>query len=351
MLALPHPDNTPLRGGPVLRWGILAPGQIAADWVRSVQTNTDQVVAAVASRSIERAQAFTAAHGIDKAYGSYEQLVADPEIDVVYIAAPHSEHRALALLAIAGGKHVLVEKPIALNATEARVIAAAARAAGVFAMEAMWSRFLPQTSIVAQLLADGALGEVLTVTADFGARFHFDPRHRTFNPALGGGALLDIGVYPAWFAHFVLGAPQRVTATGTLASTGVDDHVAVILDYATGAQAALTTSMRVATPLAAMACGTLARVELPTQFMGPSGLRFVVDGGETLEWQDATGFRWRDGLCYQTTAVAQHISDGLTESPLHTLDDSIAVLEVLDAARAQVGAVAHLWHNRATVGS
>lgn len=338
MLSLPRPNNTPLRGGPVLKWGILAPGLIAADWAQSVTTNTDQVVLAAASRSLDRAQAFTAAHGIERAYGSYEQLVDDPDIDIVYIAAPHSEHRALALLAIAAGKHVLVEKPIALNTTEAREIAAAARAAGVFAMEAMWSRFLPQTAIIAQLLADGALGDVLTVTADFGARFSFDPLHRAFNPALGGGALLDIGVYPAWFAHFVLGAPRRVTATGTLASTGVDDQVALILDYASGAQAAITTSMRVATPLAATASGTLARIELPSQFMGPSGLRLVVDGGETIEWKDATGFQWRDGLCYQTTAVAQHIADGLTESPLHTLDDSIAVLDVLGAARAQVGA-------------
>jgi predicted dehydrogenase len=339
MVTLPRPNNTPLRGGPVLRWGILAPGEIAAFWVRSVLTNTDQVVVAAASRSIERAQAFADTHGLARAYGSYEQLVADPDIDIVYIAAPHSEHRALALLAIAAGKHVLVEKPIALNAREACEIAEAARTAGVFAMEAMWSRFLPQTSIVAQLLADQALGEVLTVTADFGAVFDFDPLHRAFNPALGGGALLDIGVYPAWFAHFVLGAPQRVTATGTLASTGVDDQAALILDYASGAQAALTTSMRVATPLAAVASGTIARIELPTQFMGPSGLRFIVDGGESVEWQDATGFHWRDGLCYQTTAVARHIADGLTESPLHTLDDTIAVLEVLDAARAQVGAV------------
>jgi predicted dehydrogenase len=339
MVSLPRPNNTPLRGGPTLRWGILAPGGIASYWARSVHTNTDQVVAAVASRSIDRAQAFAKEHGIDRAYGSYERLVADAEIDAVYIAAPHSEHRALALLAIAAGKHVLVEKPIALNSTEAREIAAAARAAGVFAMEAMWSRFLPQTSIVAQLLADGALGDVLTVTADFGARFTFDPLHRAFNPALGGGALLDIGVYPAWFAHFVLGAPQRVTATGTLASTGVDDQAALILDYASGAQAALTTSMRVATPTAALASGTIARIELPRDFVGPSGLRFVIDGGETIEWQDDTGFHWRDGLCYQATAVAQHIADGLTESPLHTLDDSIAVLAVLDAARAQVGAV------------
>ncbi len=338
---LPTPDHVPLRGGPVLSWGVLAPGRIAHDFVATLHANTDQRVRAVASRSLDRAKAFAATHGIERALGSYDELVADPTIDVVYIAAPHSEHRALALLAIAAGKHVLIEKPIGLNAAEAREIAAAARAAGVFAMEAMWSRFLPQTSVVAQLLAAGELGEVLTVTADFGSKFEFDPASRAFDPALGGGALLDIGVYPAWFAHFVLGAPSKVTARGSLASTGVDDQAAVVLDYgpSSKAQAALTTSMLVPTPVTAMVSGTGARIEYTGMFVSPSSFRLVRHGGETEEWIDPSGFVWRDGLCYQATAVAQHIVDGLTESPLHSLDDSIAVLEVLDEARAQLGAL------------
>lgn len=337
MRSLPEPNGVPLRGGPTLRWGVLAPGGIAREWVGAVQAHTDQRVVAVASRSLDRARAFAADFGIDTAYGSYEQLVADPAVQAVYIAAPHSEHRALALLAIAVGKHVLIEKPIAVSLAEARDIVGAARAAGVFAMEAMWSRFLPQSTIVAQLLEAGDLGELLTVTADFGARFPFDPTSRAFDPALGGGALLDIGVYPAWFAHFALGAPSAVTARGTLASTGVDAQAAVILDYPSGAQAAITTSMLVQTPLAATVSGTLARVEFPGPFMavGPFS---VVTERERLHWHEPTGFEWGEGLCYQAAAVAQHVADGLTESPWHTLDDSLEIMAVLDSARAQLGA-------------
>lgn len=338
MISLPAPTHAPLRGGPVLRWGILAPGSIAGNWTSAVHTHTDQRVVAVASRSLDRAQAFAAQHEVPRAYGSYDELVADSEVDIVYIAAPHSEHRALALLAIAAGKHVLVEKPIGLNAQDARDIAAAARAKGVFAMEALWSRFLPQTSVIAQLLSDAALGEILTVTADFGALFPVDLEGRAYNPALGGGALLDVGVYPVWFAHFVLGAPTRVTATGTLAVTGVDAQAAVILDYPGHAQAVITTSMLVDTPLTATVSGTEARIEFTGPFMGPGGFRVVSAEGEIVQWMEPDGFVWRDGLCYQATAAAQHVADGLLESPLHTLDDTIAVLEVLDAARAQLGA-------------
>ena len=339
MRSLPEPNSFPLRGGPRLRWGVLAPGGIARDWVSALHSHTDQRVAAVASRSLDRAQAFAAEFGISTAYGEYEQLVADPAVEAVYISAPHSEHRRLALLAIAAGKHVLIEKPIAVTLAEAVDIIEAARTAGVFAMEAMWSRFLPQHTVVAQLLEAGDLGEVLTVTGDFGAKFPFEPTSRAFDPALGGGALLDIGVYPAWFAHFVLGAPNAVTATGALASTGVDAQAALILDYASGAQAAITTSMLARTPLAATASGTLARVEFAGPFMGPSSFRVITDDDEVLEWADTTGFLWREGLCYQAAAVAQHADDGLTESPWHTLDDTLEILAVLESARAQLGAL------------
>lgn len=338
-VVLPTPKTVPLRGGPVLRWGVLAPGGIADAWVSTVHAHTEQRVHAVSSRSIDRAQAFAGKHGIERAYGSYEQLVADPAIDAVYVAAPHSEHRTLALLAIAAGKHVLVEKPIGLSAGEAREIAGAARAAGVFAMEAMWSRYLPQTSIVEQLLADGALGEIKQVTASFGARFDYSPDNRWFNPALGGGALLDIGVYPLWFSHFVLGVPERITARGSLAPTGVDAQSVVVLDYADAAQAIATMTMWADTSMSASVSGSAARVEYTGEFLAPSGLRFFTGDSAPLEWIDPSGFRWSQGLCYEAVAVAEYIAEGRTESPLHSLDDTIAILEVIDEARAQLGAV------------
>jgi predicted dehydrogenase len=337
MRALPEPTNAPLRGGPALRWGVLAPGSIARDWVGALHRHTDQRVVAVASRVRARAEGFGAEFGIDTAYGSYERLVADASVDAVYIAAPHSEHRALALLAIAAGKHVLVEKPIAVDTAGASEIIVAARAAGVFAMEAMWSRFLPQTTVVERLLEEGDLGDILSVSADFGVVVPFDPSSRVFDPALGGGALLDLGVYPAWFAHFALGAPARVTATGTLASTGVDAQAAVVLDHTSGAHGVISTSLLVETPGAATISGTLARVEFPGPFLGPSSFS-VVRGAERLEWRDQTGFGWADGLCYQVAAVAQHVADGLTESPLHSLDDTLEIMAVLESARTQLGA-------------
>ena len=338
MTALPEPTNTQLTGGATLRWGVLAPGGIAGHWVATLHANTDQRVAAVASRSLSRAQQFAAAHGIERAYGGYEQLVADPGVDAVYVAAPHSEHLALGLLAIAAGKHVLIEKPIGVSAAQARELKAAAAAAGVLVMEAMWSRYLPQTTVAAQLLADGALGEVLSVSADFGTVFPFDPKSRGYDPALGGGALLDLGVYPGWFAHFVLGAPERVTASGALTVTGVDEHAAVVLDYASRAQAVITTSMVVVTPRSAVISGTAARIEYPGPFFAPSGFALVRDG-ERIPYVDGTGFSWGEGLCYQAAAFASYAAEGLLESPLHSMDDTIAVLEVLDSARAQLGAL------------
>lgn len=338
MSSLPAPTTVPLRGGPTLRWGVLAPGGIANQWVGTTHANTDQRVVAVASRTLSRAEEFAARHGIDTAYGSYEQLVADPAVQAVYIAAPHSEHRTLALLAIAAGKHVLIEKPIAVSVADAEEIVTAARAAGVFAMEAMWTRFLPQTSIVEQLLARGDLGEVLRVTGDFSAKFDFDPTSRAFDPALGGGALLDLGVYPVWFAHFVLGAPRSVTATGSLASTGVDAQSALILDYASAAQSVITTSMILRRPIAATISGTAGRIEFPDEFIGPSSFSLTV-GEERTEWTEPTGFKWGEGLCYQAVAVAQHVADGLTESPLHTLDDTLEIMAVLESARKQLGAL------------
>lgn len=336
MTTLPEPINTPLRGGATLRWGVLAPGGIGRTWVSGLQGHTDQPVVAVASRSLQRADEFAREYGIERAYGEYEQLIADPDIEAVYVAAPHSEHLRLGLMAIAAGKHVLIEKPIGVTADQARELKAAGIAAGVLVMEAMWSRYLPHITVIAQLLADGALGDVRSVSADLGAKFPVDFSSRMYDPALGGGALLDLGVYPAWFAHFALGAPQAVTARGTLTPTGVDEQAGLVLDYATGAQAVLATSLAVSTPVRGAISGTAARVEIGSFFFTPGGF-------ELIEGKDRTVFLDHapegSGHAYQATAFAQYVADGLLDSPLHSMDDTIAVLEVLDSARAQLGAL------------
>ena len=253
------------------------------------------------------------------------------------MAAPHSEHRALALLAISAGKHVLIEKPIALDAVQASEIAEAARAAGVFAMEAMWSRYLPRTDVIARLLDDGALGDPRLVTVNLGWKAEFDAGSRMFDPALGGGAMLDAGVYSLWFSQFVLGEPVDVLATGSLAPTGVDAQVAVSMSAANGAQASVTTTVLVDTPGTAAAYGTAGSITVEN-FVFPGG--FSVDtGGQRAEWIDDGGLTGRDGLAWQAAALAHYVAEGRTESPLHSLDDSIALMRTIDRVRAYVGAV------------
>jgi predicted dehydrogenase len=320
----------------VLRWGLLAPGEIANDFVTTLHANTDQRVVAVGSRSADRASAFAVTHGIPRS-GHYEAVVSDPEVDVVYIAAPHSEHRSLALLAIAAGKHVLVEKPIALNAEQAEEIAAAARAAGVFAMEAMWTRYLPQTDVIAQLLEQRALGDVSLVTAVLGWRWPFDPASRGYDPALGGGAMLDAGVYSLWFAQFVLGEPTRIQASGTLAPTGVDSNSVVAIESASGALAAVTTSIVADTPVLAAVYGSEGSIQFDSAFVFPAAFTVTTADG-AASYRDDSGLEGRAGLAWQAVALAQYVTDGLTESPLHSLDDSIALMRSIDEVRRQVGA-------------
>ena len=335
---LPQPRVPDPRDAPSLRWGVLAPGTIAGDFVDGLARHTGQRVVAVGSRSADRAEAFARPRGIDRAYGSYEQLVADPEVDVVYVAAPHTEHLRLALLAIAAGKHVLVEKPMAVTAAEARILVDAARAAGVFAMEAMWTRYLPQTDVVRQLLADGTLGQVRVVTADFGGSTPFDPASRSYDPGLAGGALLDLGVYPVSWAVFAMGIPSAVLATGELAPTGVDQQAALVLTTEHGAQALLSTGLRSSTPSAATASGTEGRVEVDAPFWAPSGLRAFLPGQEApLRWRDESGIGGRDGMVYEAAALARYVSEARLESPLHPLDEVLATIAVLDEARRQLG--------------
>jgi predicted dehydrogenase len=342
--ALPAPRLTNPSGVPALRWGIIGTGWIATRFAHALHTHTTQRIAAVSARDTERAVAFATEHGIETVQPSPAALVSDPSVDVVYVATPHSSHRELALLAIAAGKHVLVEKPFAMSAAEARDIVAAARAARVFAMEAMWTRYLPQMDIVRQLLADGVLGDVHLVTADFGFSTPFDPNSRMWDPALGGGALLDAGVYPISFASFAIGQPIAVYASGATTSTGVDARAAVLLDTASGAQALLATSMVSKLPTAAMVIGSEGRVEIMSSFFTPTGITVTQRSKateEALTWMDYTFEEAYDALSHQAVALASYVGAGLTESPLHALDETISVLATIDEARAQVLSSSH----------
>lgn len=340
-LTLPTPRTPDPMSAPPLRWGVLGPGGIANALVTALHTHTQQRLVAVGSRNQERAAQFAARFGADRAYGSYEQLVADPEVDVVYVATPHSEHMANALLAIAAGKHVLVEKAFTRNASEARKVLDAARAAGVSVLEAMWTRFLPHIDVVRQLLADGALGDVETVFADHGQWFAEDPEFRLFDPAKAGGAMLDLGVYPVSFTNFVLGAPGRALARGTKAFTGVDRQITGILDEYPGnpyAQAIISTTLAAKTPTVGLISGGLARIELPGAFYGPQRVRFITRDGQVGE-SDEPEIRDHLGLCYEAAHLATMVVEGKPESDLLPWADTLAVMETMDELRRQVGVV------------
>jgi predicted dehydrogenase len=296
--------------------------------VAAIHRYTDQRAVAVAGRSVERSTAFAGKMDIARVHPSYEALVNDPQVDIVYVASPHSEHKRMALLAIAAGKHVLVEKPVALTAAEAREIRNAAKTAKVFAMEGMWTRYLPQTDVMMQLKTDGVLGELQLALADFGTRGSPDPAGRIYNAELGGGALLDLGIYPIWFSHLWLGRPTTINAIGSLTAT-----------YASGAQAVLNTTLLAFTPARASINGALGRIEVNPWFAVPAGFELVAPGkGDVrIPFVDDTGLKFRDGLAWEAVAVAQHIADGLMDSPLHPFEFAIEVMETMDAVRRQIG--------------
>ncbi len=340
---LPEPElYLPGTGEPSLRWGVVGPGWIAGEFANALRAHTSQRLVAVASRSAERAASFAADHGIGLAFDSTERLVNHPEVDAVYVATPQSEHLAVGLAAIAAGKHVLIEKPIAVSAAEARTLAEAARVAGVLLMEAMWSRYQPQASVIRRLLSDGVFGEVRSVLADHGQAIPADPWHRLYRPELGGGALLDLGIYPVQFASMVLGAPSSVVAVGGMTATGVDAYSTLVLTHRGGAQSTLYTSLLERTPTTATIAGTEAALTVDGPFHIPNSftLASARHDGPTLAWSDPTGLKLFDGLSWEATAFARFAGEGRTESPIHTLDETVSILAVIDEARAQITAAA-----------
>ncbi|MBX9245282.1 Gfo/Idh/MocA family oxidoreductase [Actinotalea ferrariae] len=322
------------RTAPSIRWGILAPGGIAHTFATAVRQHTQGELVAVGSRNRDRAAAFAAEYDIPGVHGSYESLVADPSVDAVYVASPHSEHRDHALLAIAAGKHVLVEKSFTRNAAEAQEVVDAARAAGVFLMEAMWTRFLPHVVALRSVLERGDIGDVVSLLADHGQAFgDVDPSHRLMNPELAGGALLDLGVYPVSFAHDVLGVPDRVQATGSLTATGVDGQISIALGYGERTQASLHTTLWSRTATTAVIGGTEGRIEIETDFYRPTAFTVIRNDGSYWSFdREVDG-----GFQYQAAEVARRVAEGATESPVITHEDSLAVMRTMDEIRRQVG--------------
>jgi predicted dehydrogenase len=315
-----------------LRWGILGTGGIAHSFVTDLGLTASGVAVAVGSRSQAGADAFADAFSIPRRHASYASLVADPEVDVIYVATPHPMHHENALLALAAGKPVLVEKPFAMNAIEAAQIVAAARAAGLFAMEAMWTRFLPHMAVVRDWLADGRLGKIISVSADHGQWFVEDPQSRLFAPELGGGALLDLGIYPVSLASMVLGRPDRITALIDPAFTGVDAQTSMVFGYARGAQAVLSCTLAAKSATRASIVGTEARIEIDGDFYAPTAVTLIPREGEPTRVETPHEGR---GLRHQADEVARRLAAGELESPLMGLDESVSIMETMDTVLAQ----------------
>jgi predicted dehydrogenase len=325
-------------GSSPTRWGILATGAIARAFVSDLALIPDAEVAAVGSRSQEAADRFAAAHDIPRAYGSWEALAEDPDLDVIYVATPHSAHHAASLACLRAGKAVLCEKPLTLNLAQAEELVSTARSNGVFLMEAMWMRCFPAIQRICGLVADGAIGDVTAIHADFGLSGTFDVTHRLRAPELGGGALLDLGVYPVTFAHLMLGSPDRIEAWARLSPEGVDENTGMIFGYPSGALAALTCSLVGDTPRTAAVTGTRGRIELPRDFYRPTG--FTLVRGEAEPEHILTPF---EGLGYHFEAaeVQRCLREGLLESPVAPLAETLAVMSTLDTVRERIG-VDHL---------
>lgn len=331
---LPHSRVPESTDAPILRWGILGPGWIAERFAESIQAHTGQVIAAVGSRSLGRSKAFAETYNVPAAYGSYAELAAAPDVDIVYVCTPHTGHHAAAVLAIDAGKHVLVEKPLGLNADQAKDIASRAEAAGVFAAEAMWTFFLPKFDVIRQILEAGTLGTITTVVAEYGE--HFDPSHRIFDPALAGGPLLDLGTYPLALVTEVLGSPRRLHAIGEPHASGVNAQLSAIMQFDGGAQAVVNTHLHNFTPTTATIVGSEATLAIdgPFNMPGPFEVRFP--DGTRLRHEEPVGGHF-EGLHYEAAAVARAIAAGHTQLSQRTLAASARTLEVADEIRRQIG--------------
>ncbi len=336
-----QPDQDPRTAtGARLRWGVIATGGIAASVTSDLALLPDAELYAVSSRTQAAADAFAADYGFARAYGDdsaragYQRLLADDAVDVVYIATPHAHHHEIALAALSAGKHVLCEKALTVNAREAAELVALARAKGLFLMEAVWSRFLPGMQRAFEIAASGEIGEVKWVSADLGFPAPYSPTSRLWAPKDGGGALLDLTVYPLLWAVGTLGYPQTVSATGWLNDDGVDAQNALTLGYHHGAQAQLTSSLLAHGPRTATVAGSLGILQSVGSINNPTELLIRIGFEEPRREQFSTVGR---GYTYELREVTRCIQQGLTESPVMPLEDSLDTMRLFDGVRAQLG--------------
>ena len=315
-----------------VRWGILGTGNIAQQFARGLAELPDAQLVGVGSRSLETAQAFAKTFGAAHAHGSYEALVEDAEVEVVYIATPHTLHAENSLLCLEAGKAVLCEKPFALNAAQTQRVIDTAKAKKLFLMEAMWTRFFPLFKTLRGLIEKGRIGEPRLLHADFGFASPVT-ESRLFEPNLGGGALLDVGVYPVSLASYLLGTPTGVSSQAHLGTTGVDEQNATVLKHQSGALALLSSAIRAATPQEALVIGTEGNIRVCAPWWQPEKLVLTdADGEETFSSPLP-----HNGYAYEAAEVMRCLEEGKLESPLMPLDETLSIMQTLDTCRAQWG--------------
>ncbi len=316
-----------------IRWGILSTGNIARQFARGLAELPDARLVAVGSRSQEQADAFAEQFDVPRCHGTYEALAEDPDVEIIYVATPHPFHEANTRLCLAAGKAVLCEKPFAMNAAEARRMAADARSRGLFLMEAMWTRFLPATVKIREWVRNGAIGELRMVAADFGFRAAWNPNGRLLNRELGGGALLDVGCYAVSYASMLMqSAPEEIAGFAHIGETGVDEQAGMVLRYSGGRIATLSCAIRTAMRHEARILGAGGRISAEPFWRAQEAVLTVDDEDQRV----SLPFRG-NGYCHQAAEAMRCLREGETESPIMPLDESIVIMETLDRIRAQWG--------------
>ncbi|MGH3358238.1 MAG: Gfo/Idh/MocA family protein, partial [Nocardioidaceae bacterium] len=322
-----HHDGRPVR------WGILATGKIAHSFAADLALVPGAELAAVASRNAETARAFADRHGAARASGSYAELAADPDVDVIYVATPHGRHVEDVMCCLENGKAVLCEKSLTLNARQAETLVAEARAREVFLSEAMWMRCNPRIRHILRLVGEGACGAVQQVRADLGFVLPPDAAARLIDPALGASALLDVGIYPLTFAYLVLGEPDDLTASGSLSERGVDLNGGATLRYASGAIASISWTQVAWSDATASIAGPDGRIEVASRMHMPPTFS-QIRGWETHTYADPVIGR---GYAHEIVEVGECLRAGRTESDLLPLDETVAIMRLMDRIREQLG--------------
>ena len=320
-----------------IKWGILACGKIAKKFAADLQWVDDAELVAVASRDIANAKSFAEEFPAKHIFGSYQELVACKDVDVIYVASPHSHHHEHTLLCLNHGKAVLCEKAFAINLRQANEMVQLARSKHIFLMEALWTRFLPHYIKVRAMLAEGMIGEPKGVLANFGFKPNEPVSQRLYDPALGGGTLLDIGIYPVFLAQSLLGVPDKILATMDPSSTGVDEQCSMIFQYKNGVTATLFSTFESNLETDADIFGTKGRIRLTNRFYEPSATIQYYNGG--VDTRSIVSLEREPGWGYQHEIrhVGECLKKGLTESPVHSLDDTLSLMQTLDRVREVIG--------------